>query len=190
MTKEKKSKKTRMIELILAASICILLVTEGVLLITQKKESNNEKPILTQEEAKKIDRKNMESAKDTVVEKEGADITIGTKDVAEVQETEQTRDYIIEDSYARALTMEELTLLTAEELQIARNEILARHGRKFEDEKMQMYFESKSWYSGTMEAAEFDAYYDSILSETEKANVQLIQSMETMGETETTETEE
>ena len=98
MTKEKKSKKTRMIELILAASICILLVTEGVLLINQKKESKNEKPILTQEEAKKIDRKNMESAKDTVVEKEGADITIGTKDVAEVQETEQTRDYIIEDS--------------------------------------------------------------------------------------------
>ena len=70
MTKEKKSKKTRMIELILAASICILLVTEGVLLINQKKESKNEKPILTQEEAKKIDRKNMESAKDTVVEKE------------------------------------------------------------------------------------------------------------------------
>lgn len=186
MAKEKKDKKIRAIELMLAASICILLVTEGVLLINQKKPAKEETPILTQEEAKNIDRKNIESAKNTIVEKKGADITIGVKDTAEVQETEPTRDYIIEDSYARALTMDELTTLTLEELQIARNEILARHGRKFEDEKMKMYFESKSWYKGTLEPFEFDANYDSILSEVEKANIQLIQSVEATAVTQET----
>lgn len=191
MTKEKKNKKIRAIELMLAASICILLVTEGILLINQRKPTKEETPILTYEEAKKIDRKNMESAKNTTVKKKGVDVTIGAKNTAVEQETEPARDYIIADSYTRALTTAELTTLTREELQIARNEILARHGRKFEDENMKMYFESKSWYSGTIEPTEFDAYYDSILSEVEKANIQLIQSVESMTVTqEATETEE
>lgn len=191
MTKEKKNKKIRAIELMLAASICILLVTEGILLINQRKPTKEETPILTYEEAKKIDRKNMESAKNTTVKKKGVDVTIGAKNTAVAQETEPARDYIIADSYTRALTTAELTTLTREELQIARNEILARHGRKFEDENMKMYFESKSWYSGTIEPTEFDAYYDSILSEVEKANIQLIQSVESMTVTqEATETEE
>lgn len=191
MTKGKKNKKIRAIELMLAASICILLVTEGILLINQRKPTKEETPILTYEEAKKIDRKNMESAKNTTVKKKGVDVTIGAKNTAVAQETEPARDYIIADSYTRALTTDELTTLTREELQIARNEILARHGRKFEDENMKMYFESKSWYSGTIEPTEFDAYYDSILSEVEKANIQLIQSVESMTVTqEATETEE
>lgn len=191
MAKEKKNKKIRAIELMLAASICILLVTEGILLINQRKPTKEETPILTYEEAKKIDRKNMESAKNTTVKKKGVDVTIGAKNTAVEQETEPARDYIIADSYTRALTTDELTTLTREELQIARNEILARHGRKFEDENMKMYFESKSWYSGTIEPTEFDAYYDSILSEVEKANIQLIQSVESMTVTqEATETEE
>lgn len=191
MAKEKKNKKIRAIELMLAASICILLVTEGILLINQRKPTKEETPILTYEEAKKIDRKNMESAKNTTVKKKGVDVTIGAKNTAVAQETEPARDYIIADSYTRALTTDELTTLTREELQIARNEILARHGRKFEDENMKMYFESKSWYSGTIEPTEFDAYYDSILSEVEKANIQLIQSVESMTVTqEATETEE
>lgn len=191
MTKEKKNKKIRAIELMLAASICILLVTEGILLINQRKPTKEETPILTYEEAKKIDRKNMESAKNTTVKKKGVDVTIGAKNTAVAQETEPARDYIIADSYTRALTTDELATLTREELQIARNEILARHGRKFEDENMKMYFESKSWYSGTIEPTEFDAYYDSILSEVEKANIQLIQSVESMTVTqEATETEE
>lgn len=191
MAKEKKNKKIRAIELMLAASICILLVTEGILLINQRKPTKEETPILTYEEAKKIDRKNMESAKNTTVKKKGVDVTIGAKNTAVAQETEPARDYIIADSYTRALTTDELATLTREELQIARNEILARHGRKFEDENMKMYFESKSWYSGTIEPTEFDAYYDSILSEVEKANIQLIQSVESMTVTqEATETEE
>lgn len=189
MIKEKKNKKIRAIELVLATSICILLVTESVLLMNKNQSRKEEKPILTQEEAKKIDRKNMESAKNKVLEKKGEDILIGTKEME--KEQEQTRDYIIADSNTRLLTANELTALTEEELQIANNEIFARHGRKFEDEKMKMYFESKSWYNGTIEIQEFDTQYESILSDVEKANVQLIKSMLSMSaKPETTEKEE
>lgn len=189
MIKEKKSKKTRAIELVLAVSICILLVTESVLLMDKNQLGKEEKPILTREEAKKIDRKNMESAKNIILEKKGEDIVIRTNEVGEEQE--QTRDYIIADSHTRLLTGDELTTLTAEELQIANNEIFARHGRKFEDEKMKMYFESKSWYNGTIEPQEFDAQYETILNDVEKGNIQLIKSMLSMSiESETTEKEE
>ncbi|WP_461810817.1 YARHG domain-containing protein [Faecalimonas sp.] len=191
MIKEKKNKKTRAIELLLVVSICILLVTESVLLMNKNQSRKEEKPILTQEEAKKIDRKNMESAKNTVLEKKGEDIVIGTKEVEKEQEQEQTRDYIIADSHTRLLTGDELATLTAEELQIANNEIFARHGRKFEDEKMKIYFESKSWYHGTIEPQEFDAQYETILNDVEKGNIQLIKSILSMSvESETTEKEE
>ncbi|WP_461812399.1 YARHG domain-containing protein [Faecalimonas sp.] len=189
MIKEKKNKKIRVIELVLAVSICILLVTESLLLTNKNQSRKEEKPILTQEEAKKIDRKNMESAQNTVLEKKGEDILIGTKEPE--KEQEQTKDYIIADSNTRLLTTNELTALTAEELQIANNEIFARHGRKFEDEKMKMYFESKSWYQGTIETNVFDAQYETILSDVEKANVQLIKSMLSVPvKPETTEKEE
>lgn len=189
MIKEKKNKKIRAIELVLAASICILLMAESVLLMNKNESGKEEKPILTQEEAKKIDRKNMESAKNIMLEKKGEDIFIGTQEVENGQE--QTRDYIIVDSSTRLLTTNELTTLTAEELQIANNEIFARHGRKFEDEKMKMYFESKSWYHGTIEPQEFDAQYEMLLSDVEKGNIQLIKSMLSMSiESETTEKEE
>ena len=61
------------------------------------------------------------------------------------------------------------------ELRYARNEIYARHGRIFNDDELQAYFEGKSWYVGTQIAEEFD---ESELSKVEKANVRLIQKYE------------
>lgn len=43
-----------------------------------------------------------------------------------------------------------------EKLSIARNEIYARHGRMFDTEWLQDYFNSKSWYEGIYSAADFD----------------------------------
>ena len=54
---------------------------------------------------------------------------------------------------------------------IARNELFARHGRKFTDENLKSYFESKSWYEGTIEPEDFD---DSVFNEYEIANRDLI----------------
>lgn len=55
-------------------------------------------------------------------------------------------EYIISDSDTRLLTEEELSKYTKAELGIARNEIYARHGRKFKSAEYNNYFSSCSWY--------------------------------------------
>jgi hypothetical protein len=84
-------------------------------------------------------------------------------------------DYIIPDSSTRLLTTADVEKLNVNELRIARNEIYARHGRKFQDADLQKYFESKSWYKGTIEAKDFD---DNSLTDIEKKNRDLIQEYE------------
>lgn len=61
--------------------------------------------------------------------------------------------------------------LSDEECKLARNEIYARHGRKFKDEKLQAYFDARDWYEGTIEPDDFE---ESLLSEIEIANRDLL----------------
>lgn len=84
-------------------------------------------------------------------------------------------DYVIADSNSRYLTREDLTSLSREELLYARNEIYARHGRKFQDAGIQAYFNSKSWYKGTVNPEDFT---DAMLNEYEKKNATFILSYE------------
>lgn len=56
-------------------------------------------------------------------------------------------DYIIPDSGTRLLTESDLAGMSKYDLALARNEIYARHGRKFQTEEYSAYFNSKSWYS-------------------------------------------
>ena len=78
-------------------------------------------------------------------------------------------DYILPDSNTRYLTREDLAGLSAEECRIARNEIYARHGRRFKDEALQSYFDGKDWYAGTT-----DEVTDDMLNAYELANRDLI----------------
>lgn len=87
------------------------------------------------------------------------------------EESALTGDYIIPDSSTRVISSSELESLTKEELMYARNEIYARHGRKFQDSGIQAYFNSKSWYNGTIEP---EAFQESMLNSVEYANVQTI----------------
>ncbi len=84
-------------------------------------------------------------------------------------------DYILSDSSSRYLTRDELSGLSAEELRLARNEIYARHGRKFDDTELQSYFNGKDWYEGTINP---DDFKESMLNEYEKANIETIQALE------------
>ena len=84
--------------------------------------------------------------------------------------------YILPESSTRTYSRSELTKLSDYELFIARNEIYARHGRKFQSADLQEYFNSKSWYKGTTEAGAFD---ESVLNDTEVANASLIREIET-----------
>ncbi len=97
---------------------------------------------------------------------------------AETDNAEDSADYILPDSATRLYTKAELDKFSAEELKIARNEIYARYGRKFKDEELQSYFDSKDWYVGVYTPEEFDKISNSILSDTEKTNADLIKEVE------------
>lgn len=90
-------------------------------------------------------------------------------------EADTSADYVLPDSSSRYLTEADLAGLSKEELRLARNEIYARHGRIFTSEELGGYFSSKSWYRGTVSAADFS---DDLLSQVEKDNIKLIQQME------------
>lgn len=84
--------------------------------------------------------------------------------------------FMISDSAMRYLAKEDLNGLNKEQLRIARNEIYARHGRKFKDEVLQEYFNSQEWYMPLIEADEFDKMVK--LSDVERKNLDLIKSVE------------
>lgn len=83
--------------------------------------------------------------------------------------------YFFTDSNSRYLRKSELDGMTADELRLARNEIYARHGRRFDSADLQGYFDSKTWYNGTTDPDDFN--YD-ILNDFERYNVNLMRSVE------------
>lgn len=95
---------------------------------------------------------------------------------AETQLAAQERsEFILPDSSSRYLERKELTRLTKDECRLARNEIFARHGRRFADTALQAYFDGCSWYTGTTDPADFS---ESVFNEYEAANVALIRQYE------------
>ena len=98
--------------------------------------------------------------------------------VQELPETTGDSEYILPNSDSEYYSEADLENLTDWELKLARNEIYARHGRKFKDEQIAAYFESKSWYQPTYEPDEFDALGDSMLNACEIANLDLIREVE------------
>lgn len=85
-------------------------------------------------------------------------------------------DYIIPDSDKRLLTEEDVWGLTLQEINYAKNEIYARHGRKFDSKELQDYFNSKSWYTGTISPKKFTK--GNYLSDIENKNAAFLSEME------------
>lgn len=81
----------------------------------------------------------------------------------------QGKEYIFADSATRYLSNEEINALSKDEARYALNEIYARRGRLFQSEELQSYFNSKSWYRGTIQPDQFD---EALLNAIEKDNVQ------------------
>lgn len=84
-------------------------------------------------------------------------------------------EYILPHSDTEPITIDQLQGLSAEEARIARNEMLARHSRRFNDQQLQEYFDGCSWYSGTIDAESFDY---NVLSPLEQQNVEVIKQYE------------
>lgn len=83
--------------------------------------------------------------------------------------------FLLPDSSSRYLTEADLSGLTHEQLCFARNEIFARHGRIFKTPEIAAYFNSKSWYRGTVSPENFD---ENVLNKYEWANVSFIREYE------------
>lgn len=95
--------------------------------------------------------------------------------ILDARNSRDTGEYILPESSSRYLTDADISGLTLQQINYAKNEIYARHGRKFQSAELQNYFNSKSWYSGTIEAADFD---ESVLNDFEKKNAELLSSKE------------
>lgn len=96
---------------------------------------------------------------------------VTSNDIASSVSGITTNGYILPESSSRTLSASELQGMTVDQLQMAINEIYARNHRKFATPSIQAYFDSQSWYSGTVEPSRFDA---SSMSETEWANISLM----------------
>lgn len=81
-------------------------------------------------------------------------------------------EFVFPNSNACYLEESCLWNLSEEKLRIARNEIYARHGRRFNDKVLQNYFDHCSWYEGTLAPSDFS---EELLNEYERANILLMQ---------------
>lgn len=97
---------------------------------------------------------------------------VSTEDEPETMEME----YIFPDSDSRYLSEDELINLDSDALKLARNEIFARHGYIFKDKGLQEYFNSTTWYKGTVKGEDFNMEKE--FNDFEKENVALIGSIE------------
>ncbi|MCP4804617.1 MAG: YARHG domain-containing protein [Proteobacteria bacterium] len=70
------------------------------------------------------------------------------------------------------LTPAQVAVMDPEKLPLIRNEIFARHGRAFSTDAIKSHFEAQPWYAAD------EAYTDAVLSANDKANAELIKSME------------
>lgn len=110
-----------------------------------------------------------------------------TKGESETEETyfedsyedeNQAGEYILPNSDHEYISWSDLEGLSEWKVRIARNEIMARHGRKFNNASLQEYFNSCSWYEGTMQPTDFDNNYEAILNQYEKKNAETIKEYE------------
>ena len=99
-------------------------------------------------------------------------------DFSDMDENDTYYEYILTYSSEQYYYKENLDKVPTDELRIARNEILARHGRRFNDQELQSYFDSKSWYNGEYSPEEFDEQMDDLLNDYEKHNIQIIKELE------------
>lgn len=147
----------------------------------EKKSDKEEKD--SEEKAEKKEKDSDDKAEKLKKDAEGQKDAVKTK-----QQKDPAEGYIFPDSDSRYLSEEEVRDIDAGKLRIARNELFARHGYIFQDEGLRQYFESQPWYSGTVEAEQFD--FDTYLNDFEKANADLIRLVEEGGgDTETAATE-
>lgn len=121
-----------------------------------------------------IEEDNLYIKVDKICDASGTEIT-KAKEEEEVKEAKVNSEYIIPDSDRRLLGYDDVKNLSLQEINYAKNEIYARHGRRFKSPELQNYFNSKSWYSGTIAPENFS---ESMLSNVEQQNAKYLSDTE------------
>ena len=121
----------------------------------------------------------LEDAKELVRDQEKLEKLIATAEKAETDKknavAKKDSEYIIPDSNSRYLTESDISGLSLQQLNYAKNEIYARRGRKFDSVELQEYFGSRSWYRGTSEPSQFT---NDMLNDYEIKNADLLSARE------------
>ena len=87
--------------------------------------------------------------------------------------------FILPDSDSTYLSRKDLSNLTLKGLCYAKNEIYARHGRKFKAKELQNYFNWQEWYDGIYEPSDVtDKKIVKMLNKYEKQNIDLLATVE------------
>ena len=117
---------------IVVAAIVSLVIIAGIAMLYATIHVNNTKEQVTSEEKSKMFKKKREDTK--TVPKDNSTSNSYQNDDSIKNRTEDPTggEYIIADSATRLLTTSDIQGLTARELNYAKNEIYARHGRKFD----------------------------------------------------------
>lgn len=76
------------------------------------------------------------------------------------EEDDSSSEYIFPYSDTECLTAADVKGLSATEINLAKNELYARHGRIFDRQDLQQYFESCSWYYGEYTRTEWEQLGD------------------------------
>ena len=180
MEKAKEKDGFRIAAVVLAAAI-VLVCAGGVFLLVRSQETQGAS---ARTEGKTETLKAIEPGEgETKVVKSISVSASGSdkedKNKEDKNEEDKNKDYILPASNTKLLTSSDIAGLSLKELNYAKNEIYARHGRKFDSNELRTYFESKSWYEGKYSAADFDTNYSArILSETERKNAEFLKNAE------------
>lgn len=97
------------------------------------------------------------------------------QEAAAPAEDDESNYYILPQSSQRLLTYIDIENFTKQDMMLARNEIFARHGRKFSDEDVRTYFEAQGWYKGSIEPGDFSM---SVISDIEQKNIDFLKQYE------------
>ena len=189
--KAKKNKGVKIVFITIAGIILALLlilfalVQTGIISISIDDSTNQESVLDKKSKSSKREKEKEIRAKEK--ESEEGDVTTETQTepVSTEAQTVQpatmpstvaiNNEFILPDSSVRVLDKSELAGFSAEQCRLARNEIYAKHGRMFDDARLQNYFNSRSWYHGTIPAKQFN---DNMLSDIEIQNRNLIIAFE------------
>lgn len=90
-------------------------------------------------------------------------------------EADTRNEYIFPDMDTRYLTQDEVSKLSLQAVCYAKNELYARHGRKFLSQELKDYFNDKTWYEGTVDP---DSFSPGVFNTYENDNLLLLVSAE------------